>query len=55
MNCFLAEILVLDNEVIVFKSGSDCRFYVVGSGEEVSFLMTHDSSSIINSQFGRMN
>lgn len=35
---FSAEILVLENEVIVFKSGSDCRFYVVGSGEEVSFL-----------------
>lgn len=51
---FLAEILVLDNEVIVFKSGSDCRFYVVGSGEEVS-PVTHDSSSIINSQFGRMS
>lgn len=31
-----AEVLLLDSEIIVFKSGSDCKFYVSGPSEEVS-------------------
>mmetsp|Transcript_9156 Transcript_9156/g.9905 ORF Transcript_9156/g.9905 Transcript_9156/m.9905 type:complete len:192 (+) Transcript_9156:108-683(+) len=44
-----AEILVLDNEVIVFKSGSDCRFYVVGSGEENELILSAVLESIFDS------
>jgi hypothetical protein len=35
----LAEVLLLEHEVIVYKSGSDCRFYVVGSDDEVGLLL----------------
>lgn len=35
----LAEVLLLENEVIVFKSGSDVKFFVVGSSDEVTLLL----------------
>lgn len=31
----LAEILLLDGETVVFRSGTDCKFYISGSTEEV--------------------
>lgn len=31
-----AEVLLLDNDIVVFKAGVDCKFFVVGSSEEVS-------------------
>ena len=33
-----AEVLLLDHEVIVFKSGIECKFFISGPLEEVSFL-----------------
>ena len=34
-HAFIAEVLLLDTEVVVFKSGVDCKFYVSGLIEEV--------------------
>jgi hypothetical protein len=31
----LAEILLVDNELVAFKSGLDCRFYLSGPIDEV--------------------
>ena len=30
-----AEVLLLDNEVAVFRSGTECKFYIAGPVEEV--------------------
>jgi hypothetical protein len=33
---FTAEVLLMDHEVIVFKSGIECKFFISGPVEEVS-------------------
>jgi hypothetical protein len=33
-----SEVLLLDNEIVVFKSGYDIKFYVVGASDEVCLL-----------------
>ena len=33
-----AEVLLLDNEVAVFRSGTECKFYIAGPVEEVSLI-----------------
>jgi hypothetical protein len=35
---FLAEVLLLDNEIVVFRSGNDCKFFISGSIEEVTAI-----------------
>lgn len=35
----LAEVLLMDHEVIVFKSGIECKFFISGPVEEVSSLL----------------
>jgi hypothetical protein len=36
---FTAEVLLFDQEVAVFRSGAECKFYVAGPSEEVSVLL----------------
>lgn len=43
-----AEILFIDNELVAFKSGSDCRFYVTGPMDEVWELCEFVVYCIIN-------
>lgn len=33
-----AEVLLLENEVAVFRSGTECKFYIAGPVEEVNQL-----------------
>lgn len=35
---FLADVLLVDDEIIVFKSGSECKFYISGPVDEVRTL-----------------
>ena len=37
---FAAEVLLLDNEVAVFRSGTECKFYIAGPVEEVRIMET---------------
>ena len=37
-NRYPAEILLVDNEIIVLRSGNDCKFFVSGPIEEVSII-----------------
>ena len=34
-NVNIAEILLLENEIVVFKSGNDCKFFISGTLDEV--------------------
>ena len=34
-----AEVLLLDSEIVVFRGGSDCKFYVSGSSEENELIL----------------
>ena len=48
----LAEILLVDNEIIVLRSGNDCKFYISGPMEEVAiytilFSLDFDLHSIM--------
>ncbi len=38
LNCLIckAEILPFESEVVVFKSGADCKLFIAGPAEEVS-------------------
>jgi hypothetical protein len=54
---FVAEVLLLDTEVVVFKSGVDCKFYISGLVEEVKHFFSHIILQQLNifSLFDRMN
>lgn len=34
-----AEVLLMDNEVVVFRSGNDCKFYISGPAEENELIL----------------
>ena len=36
------EVMLVDNELVVFKSGAECRFYISGPIEEVKILSIHN-------------
>ena len=49
-----AEVLLLEPEVIVFKSGSDCRFYIVGPGEENELVLLSVLDAVYDSVYALM-
>lgn len=34
-----AEVLLMDNEIVVFRSGNDCKFYISGPSEENELIL----------------
>ena len=44
-----AEVILLGDEVIVFKSGSDCKFYASGAAEENELVLLSVLEAIYDS------
>lgn len=60
MKCFIwllsytAEVLLLENEVIVFKSGSDCKFYVCGTNDENELILLSVLEAVYDAVYSLM-
>jgi coatomer subunit zeta len=51
---YTAEVILLDQEVIVFKSGSDCKFYVSGSNDENELVLLSVLEAVYDSVYSLM-
>ncbi len=50
----IAEVLLLETEVIVFKSGSDCKFYVCGTSDENELILLSVLEAVYDAVYSLM-